>query len=431
MFHGPLGRTIRLGITNLKLHLLRSILTGLGILFGVAAVILMLAITEGKSETALRQFRELGSNTIVIVTKKPPEMEEEQQSASFFSVQDYGIEYADCDAIVKTLPAVKVVVPVRSIPKLARRGPRTASVPVFGTVPGYDGIAGLVLREGRFLARRDLERKNNYAVLGAKIARTLFPFETPVGKTIRLGTESFRVVGVLSSPDQASSSQAATLAADAVLVPVSAARAFFGETTTKTTGGAREIEAIELHTVRIEVEGTQEELNANVLATARALRTLMKGRHKKKEDYQIIVPLELLQQQEEQARNWQIVLGFIAGISLVIGGIGIMNVMLATVTERTREIGIRRALGAKRKHIVAQFLVETIVLSCGGGLAGVLVGVGGATLIDYARDDVEAIIRWEFALLAFSVSALVGMVFGVYPAWRAAQMDPVEALRHE
>ncbi len=427
MFQGQIARTFRLGVKNLLLHPLRSLLTTLGILIGVAAVIWMLAIAEGASWEAQQKIKALGSNNILVQSRKPPDLD--QQSSSFFSVSSYGLKYADADAIAATLPAVRVVVPVRAVPKAVRNGDRSMTATLYGTDPRYPEVAGLTVDEGRFLTRLDLEQTRNVAVLGAGLAKELYPLESPVGKPLRVGTESFRVVGVLADTGGSGNDASSSISASGVLVPLTAQRSWFGELTVKQSQGSREMELVQLHEIAVQIQGEGEELESNVLGTAAALRALMKKLHTKV-DYEIQVPLEQLYVAKEQARIWQFVLGFIASMSLVVAGIGIMNVMLATVTERTREIGIRRALGAKRRHIVAQFLVETVVLSCAGGLAGVVLGVLGPGVVEWLLDK-KTIVEPVFAVLAFTVSAGIGIVFGLYPAWRAAQMDPVEALRHE
>jgi putative ABC transport system permease protein len=233
----------------------------------------------------------------------------------------------------------------------------------------------------------------------------------------------FVVIGVFEYLGRASGAMGPSYD-EAVFVPMSTSRAWFGDLRMKRSGGAMEITQVELHEIKLRV--TDPDL---VIDTARVIRQMLGDSHAQR-DYSITVPLELLRQAEEQHRIWSIVLASIAGISLLVGGIGIMNVMLATVTERTREIGIRRALGAKRRNIVSQFLVETLVLSCCGGLLGVALGMLIPTIVERFA-EMKTLVRPEHPMMAFSISALTGVVFGLYPAWRAASMDPVEALRHE
>jgi putative ABC transport system permease protein len=209
-----------------------------------------------------------------------------------------------------------------------------------------------------------------------------------------------------------------------VYIPITTAREWYGETLMKISSGSRDMEKVELHELQVRVDDS-----AMVRPVAGVVRDILDRRHTKA-DYDVLVPLELLMRAEATKRIFNIVLGSIAGISLLVGGIGIMNIMLASVTERTREIGIRRALGAKRRDIVVQFLVETVVLSLCGGLAGVALGVTIPAVVTHFS-ELRTIVQPFFLLLAFSISGLIGIVFGLYPAWRAAQMDPIEALRHE
>jgi len=415
-------RTIKLGIKNLLLNKLRSFLTMGGMFFGVASVIAMLAIGEGASYEQQEQIRALGSNNILLETVKPPQ--DENQQGSMWNAQDYGLTYEDAEAIAETLPRIKVVVPVREIPKRILFNRKVVQAPILGTLPKYMDVTNIRVAEGRFIVQEDVDRKRNVAVLGADLAKRISPLGNPIGKPIGIGAEAFKIIGILQSPAGGKGSKAATQARKGIFVPLSAARAFFGELIVKSAQGSREMERVQLHRIQVNVEETDD-----VIPTADALRSLMARLHNEA-DFKIEVPLELLEQVKRTADQWKIILALIAGISLIVGGIGIMNVMLATVTERTREIGIRRALGAKRHHIVSQFLVETVVLSCLGGLMGIAGGWAVPALVTHYTHQVT-ILRTSFAILAFCISAGVGILAGLYPAWRAAQMDPVEALRHE
>jgi putative ABC transport system permease protein len=280
--------------------------------------------------------------------------------------------------------------------------------------------------QGRFLSAADEQSDASVCVLGYEVARFLFPFEPALGKRVKLGADYFEVVGVLwpRVPIGSISTDPSVEAGGEVFLPLSTARSRFGERQAKIRSGSMEIEEVQLHQIVVGVDRPE-----NVPFVAEACREMLKRNHGKK-DYEVIVPLELLLRAEETKRIFNIVLGSIAGISLLVGGIGIMNVMLATVTERTREIGIRRALGAKQRHIVTQFLVETVVLSGCGGVAGVVLGLTIPKLVEHFA-DLRTIVRPEAPVLAFGISVGIGIVFGLYPAWRAATMDPVEALRHE
>ena len=266
----------------------------------------------------------------------------------------------------------------------------------------------------------------NVCVLGTEVARFLFRFESALGQTVRIGGDYYRVIGTLA-PRVPLSDDPPRAGADVtgeVYIPFETARSWYGKLQVKMRAGSFDMEEVDLHEIIVEVDRPE-----NVALVADAAREML-GRFHKQRDYEVVVPLELLARAEETKRIFNIVLGSIAGISLLVGGIGIMNVMLATVTERTREIGIRRALGAKKRHIVTQFLVETVVLSVGGGLLGVALGLGIPMLVERFADMVT-IVTPTAPVLAFGISAGIGVVFGLYPAMRAADMDPVEALRHE
>jgi len=413
-------RTFKLGIKSLMLHKLRSVLTTMGVLFGVASVIAMLAVGEGASQEAQRALRELGAANILLKTRKPPEDSSSNETKGLRSGNAYGLTYRDALAIGETLHSVKVVVPVRDVSKDIWYKDRKFSGHVLGTVPRFAEISGMRVVEGRWLSSLDLAHRANVVVLSLLAAEKLFPIEPPLGTQIKIGGASFTVVGVADVSGKGASGDSQ----NAVFTPLSTIRAWFGKQVVKSSAGSLEVEEVELHEIRIKIKTPEE-----VITTANVLRNILK-KHHKQADYEVVVPLEMIKKAEEQKRMFNLVLVLIAGISLVVGGIGIMNVMLATVTERTREIGIRRALGAQRSHIVTQFLVETVTLSAGGGGLGVVVGIMIPRVITHFS-GFETVVKPGFALLAFWISVFVGIMAGLYPAVRAANMSPVEALRHE
>jgi putative ABC transport system permease protein len=421
---GPsLARTVRLGVSSLLLHKLRSLLTTLGVLFGTSSVIAMLAIGEGASEEAQEQIRQLGSRNIILRSVKPREdFATGQQSVRVVS---YGLTEADLARVLETFPGVARVVPVREIFEEVRKGERAMNPRVMATLPVYREVTGRVVAEGRFLADADLAATANVCVLSDEVASYLFPFRSPLGETVKVGGDYYTVVGtLLSRVRPASDAAPAGKSAAEVFIPLETGQKWYGSIQVKLRAGSREMEEVELHEIVVEADSAE-----NVPLVASACREMLARNHSQG-DYEVVVPLELLLRAEATKRIFNIVLGSIASISLLVGGIGIMNVMLATVTERTREIGIRRALGAKRRHIVTQFLVETVVLSVGGGLLGVALGLLIPVIVE-ATADMRTIVTPSAPLVAFVISAGVGVVFGLYPAARAARMDPVEALRHE
>ena len=420
------GRSVRLGIRSLLLHRLRSLLTTLGVLFGTSSVIAMLAIGEGASYETQERIKALGSQNVILRSIKPSEDSGGSRSSSRSRVVIYGLTDSDHRRIEQSFPALSGVVPVRELSQEVRHLEYALEPRILATKPNYLEATNRLLIEGRFLSEHDERTRANVCVLGSEVARRLFPFEPAVGAEVRMGGSYFEVVGILAPRTRYGDSRPEpgednTLE---VFVPLSTGRSWFGELTVKNSAGSRVMEQVELHELVLQVDDP-----LNVPLVAGAAREML-GRFHPKGDFEVEVPLELLESAEETKRMFNIVLGSIAGISLLVGGIGIMNVMLATVTERTREIGIRRALGAKRQHIVSQFLVETIVLSVGGGALGVVLGLIIPAVIQRFT-DMQTIVTPLAPFVAFTISAGIGVVFGLYPAWRAARMDPVEALRHE
>jgi putative ABC transport system permease protein len=300
---------------------------------------------------------------------------------------------------------------------------------IVGTVPWYPQMRNHRVAQGRFFTDAEMEGKADVCVLGAEVAEQLFPLDVPVGGTVRVRTNYYRVVGVMErrsrGPEEMEAVESTSAeVASRIYVPLETIKTHHGDVTIKERTGSFELEEVVLHEVTVKVDRRDQVINVS-----QALQCLLDSKHKKP-DYRMIVPLELLRQAAETKRIFSIVLGSIAAISLLVGGIGIMNIMLASVTERTREIGIRRALGAKRRDIVVQFLVETVLLSGVGGVIGVVVGVTIPYFVTLFT-DMKTIVTFWSPLVAFTISAIVGVVFGIYPALRAAHMNPVEALRHE
>jgi len=420
--------TVRLGVKSLMLHKLRSILTMLGIIFGVCSVIAMLAIGEGASYEAQEAIKKLGSDNIILRSVKPPE-DVKSAGAGRGQTIEYGLTYHDGSRIQSTIPGVKRVLPVRIIRETALFGPNRIPCQVLGTLPFYLEIVGLEVVRGRFLTGTDERNIDNVCVLTASLAERLFPYQDPLEQSVKVDEFYYRVVGLVREknlPEQRTqqSKMEGEPLDNNLYIPLSTSRTRFGEVLIRRSAGSFEAEKVELHQLTVQMTNT-----AAVETADPQIKTLL-GHFHGRNDYEIIVPLELLRQKEQTKRIFNIVLGSIAAISLLVGGIGIMNIMLATVTERTREIGIRRALGAKRRDITLQFLVETVVLSVGGGLIGVVLGVITPFIVSHLADMKTIVTPWS-VLLAFGISGAVGIVFGLYPAKAAAQLDPIEALRHE
>jgi len=417
-----LFRNMALGVKNLMLHKSRSLLTTLGVVFGVSSVIAMLAVGEGASREALEQIRKLGSQNIILSSVKPADdTGSVGQRPSRLVI--YGLRYADNTRILELLPSVVRTVPVRLERKRGHYNGREMDLRVVGTSADWFDLVRRELIAGRYLRASDDARREQVCVLTEQGARKLLATEAAIGSDIALGQQVFRVVGIVQTEVGGTTVQVPDEEID-VYVPISSALERFGEVTFERTSGALSIEKVELHKLLIEIDSVE-----HVRESAAAIEAMLQHFHDRK-DYRVSVPLSLLREAEGTKRRFNIVLGSIAGISLLVGGIGIMNIMLATVTERTREIGIRRAIGARRRQILHQFLVETVVLSGTGGLIGVGVGV----LIPWSITQLTGMptaVRVHSTLLALVISVGIGIVFGIYPALRAAQLDPIEALRHE
>jgi putative ABC transport system permease protein len=424
---GRIARGLRQGLKSLALHKLRSGLTTLGIVFGVAAVISMLAVGEGSSRDAQEQIEKLGATNIILRSVKPSQ-ESQAGGGRPSIILRYGLQYEDFDRIVETVPTIKRSLPIREIRKEIRSLNRAIDGRVVGTTHDYAEFNHLQVLKGRFLQPSDNERYKNYAVLAADTARSLFPHQDPIGQTVKLGSDFYSVVGVTEERAQTAGKGGSVATQNFnkdVYIPLNTCRLRFGERIVDMRSGAFAAEETQLTQVTLQLG----EIN-QVRPTVPIIQKAVEPYHPNK-DFEMTIPYDLLEQARNTARQFSIILGTIASISLLVGGIGIMNIMLATVTERTREIGIRRALGAKRADIIQQFLIETVVLAATGGLIGVLLGIAIPQLIVYFIPDQKVIVTTQSIALAFGISVAVGIMFGIYPARRAAMMDPIEALRHE
>ncbi len=415
-------RDVLLGIENLLLHKLRSFLTALGVIFGVGSVVAMLSVGEGASKKALDEIRKVGSNNIIISSMKP--REEESATMGRPRAVVYGLSYKDFDRIYKTFETIRTAVPVKEVRKEGKLGERKLELRVVGTTPAWFDLVKRPLAAGRILIESDMVQRSAVAVLTEYGARRLLAARNTIGENLSIGDNSFKVVGIVKSESTTGSDvQLPDQEIDAY-IPLEVAKQYYGDINIKRTSGSMEINSIELHKIIIQVDDIQ-----NVESTANGIDAMLNKFHTKI-DYEMSVPLALLRQAQATKRTFNIVLGSIACISLLVGGIGIMNIMLASVTERTREIGIRRAIGAKKKQIIVQFLIETVVLSTIGGILGLGLGIFIPVLITLFA-GMPTVITPISIMLPFVISIGIGIVFGIYPAARAAEVDPIIALRHE
>ncbi len=424
--------TIRLGIRNLQLHMLRSLLTVLGIIFGVAAVICMLSISEGASADEMRLIELMGTKNIIVKSVRPQQAAQVAEGQNT-AMLDFGIKRRDMQIIKKTIPHLVDVIPLREVAYEVTYHDKKFAAPVIGTSHTLFHNVNLDIQPGgRALTEQDLTARAKVCVIGDDIAKALFPIMDPIGESLfaqnpGTGAIPYRVVGVISPVKTAGAPARGTQERNfnrEIYVPLTTANDRYGDQILKRTSGTREFLSVQLSGLFVVVDKVE-----NVLTISDMVARVFEKTHDK-QDIDIRVPLANLEQAERKKRNQQLVLGVIAAVSLLVGGIGIMNIMLASVTERTREIGIRRALGAKQRHIATQFLVETVVLSTLGGIVGVLLGCGSAMVITRLVDW-ETIVRLWTVVVSFGLSVLVGIFFGMYPAIRASKLDPIEALRYE
>jgi len=422
-----------LGVKSLYLHPMRSILTVLGIFIGVASVIWLLAIGEGISAKAQEEIARLGATNIIVSSVEPPRNPRNPDDRL------YGVTKADYENLVATVPTIVRAVPYRATSRATFAvGGRRESHPLRGVTAHYAELNHLRVTRGAFITDTHVAEEGKVCVIGDKLAKALFPVDDPLGKSVLVhryyGQDYYQVIGVVEAAQATKEAEGDLFS---LFIPLTTYWRTIYDIYARNDEGVPTVTQVTL----------QVSDQAAVRETADIVRQRMTETHTKA-DFEVLVPLELLERAQSTRIMFIAMLGMVAAISLVVGGIGIMNIMLATVTERTREIGIRRALGAKRRDITRQFLVETVVLSVVGGLVGIVAGFLASPSViglrafltksfpEAMEDAPEAImtmvpiiVPWSIPL-AFGISVFVGVAFGLYPATKAAKMNPIDALRH-
>lgn len=406
---------INVAFDGLLLHKARSFLTMLGIIFGVAAVIAMLSIGEGAKREAIEKFKDLGVNNIIVRERELSDQELQEVRAKF----SQGLSIADAEAIKQIVPSVVNVSPQAEKEIEAKYADKSGKATLIGITPEFRNILNYSTEKGEFINGDHYNRHLKVCVLGSELAKTLFLIENPVNKLVKLEDQWFEVLGVMENKALFTETIGELASRDLnndIYIPLS--------TFLKRFSKKNELES-EIKQITVQTDDSQK-----IMEIASIIKRILNRRHYNNDDFSTIIPFELLKQEEKERRIYNILLASIAAISLLVGGIGIMNIMLATVSERTREIGTRRAIGAKKREILEQFMIEAVTLSVTGGIIGVLLGVGMSLSINWIT-NFKTVVTYFSVFIAFSISAMVGIIFGLLPARKAANLSPIEALRYE
>ncbi len=402
---------IRIAIRGLSANKLRAALTMLGIMIGVAAVITLMAIGDGVNRFVADQFIGLGTNLVFVVPNEDP----------FRSEPSLTMNDAEALADIARVPGIVAAAPLYNRSAEATYGGNADTVPIQASTPDYDDIRGYEIDRGRFFDDADYNGRSRVVVLGAETAENLYPQDIdPLETDVKINGINFRVIGVLEGQGGGLFGSQDNL----MLLPLTTAQERLFNARSRRTGQLL-VDSILLQAV------SSEAVQDVVIDAANTLRQTHNISFRDEDDFAVLTQEDFLDTFGQVIGVLTLFLGAIAGISLLVGGIGIMNIMLVTVTERTREIGLRKAVGAKRSDILSQFLTEAMILSVLGGVLGILLGVLGASLIQFAVPDLDTSITVGAVSLAVGFSAAVGLFFGIYPASRAAALDPIEALRFE
>lgn len=447
------AHNVTIAIEAILSNKLKSLLTALGIMFGVAAVISMLAIGKGAQQEVLEQIKLVGVNNIIITPIKQSienngnESDEVDKTNKKFSK---GLHQMDAQAIIETIPSVSRISPVVSLNYHAIKEGKSYPVTLEGVSPDYFKMLNIELNSGKKFSHQQTNKGMPVCIIGDNIKNRFFNQNDPIGQYIKCGQVWLQVIGTIQKRDfttSASDEMGISSSDNKIIIPFKTILMrfkdrgnikpevmdnmagggfvfFMGGNGEDDTAPKKSITNNQLDKIIVQVEETE-----MLSATADVINRLILRRHSNIYDFEVTVPELLLKQQQKTNEIFNIVLGAIAGISLIVGGIGIMNIMLASVWERIREIGTRQAIGASRKDIIVQFLAESTLISISGGLIGIILGVLLAHLI-HITADIKTIVSFFSVVIAFSVSATVGIIFGYIPAKSAANQDPVESLRH-
>ncbi|MBR8536229.1 ABC transporter permease [Carboxylicivirga sediminis] len=446
------AHNITIAIEAILSNKVKSFLTALGIMFGVAAVISMLAIGKGAQQEVLEQIKLVGVNNIII-TPVDQSIDGNGVNADNGNKKkkfSKGLHQLDANSIIETIPSVKKVSPVVSLNYHAIKKGKSYPVTLEGVSPDYFEMLNIVIDQGKHFSEQHSDMGTPVCIIGDNIRNRFFNQSDPVGQYIKCGQVWLQVIGTIEKRDftaSASDEMGISSSDNKIIIPIKTMLMRFkdrgaikpevmdnmaGGGFVFFMGGNPEDEAPkasgkttnQLDKIIVQVDETEQ-----LSATADVIKRLILRRHSNIYDFEVTVPELLLKQQQKTNEIFNIVLGAIAGISLIVGGIGIMNIMLASVWERIREIGTRQAIGASRKDIIVQFLAESTLISISGGLIGIILGVLLAHLI-HLMADIKTIVSFFSVIVAFGVSATVGIIFGYIPAKSAASQDPVESLRH-
>ena len=403
--------TVKMAIISLKINKMRSILTSLGIIIGVSAVIIMLAVGSGASKKIAKDMESMGSNLLMIRSASAP-----SGGVRMGFGTKPSLTLKDADAIYKNCRGIMAVAPYSSATSQLTYGNQNWSTTVGGTTAEYLFIRNYEIESGRNFVEEDVKNNTKVAIIGSTVATELFGDMNPINKTMRVGNVPFKVIGLLKTKGQSGMGMDQD---DLVFIPITTAQnKAFG------TGYPGTVKMINVKAQNSEVLQTAQDDITDLLRTRHNI-----GKNQE-DDFEIRNLAEMQETIKSSARTMSILLGAIASVSLLVGGIGIMNIMLVSVTERTKEIGIRMAIGAKASDIRVQFLIESFLLSVIGGVIGVVIGVLGAKVVELT-DAMTISISSGSIILSLGFSGAIGVLFGYYPAYKASLLNPIDALRYE